>query len=427
MTRHIVGGAAGGLMLNIVNQAFLLGITMVLTRIMSPSDYGLYAVILSVMLLLALPFSGGFPIFLMRHIGAAIAKDRYDLFRGLIQKTFIWIVGAGITLILLTYFALPHIVGAQAYYYRIGLGLVILPPLLLFFDTLLRAMRRVVLGRFPEFFIQPAILFSLLAFLMISGVAAMPVQAVLGFHIASYAIALSAGLLILYFCLPDKLKTAQPAYDTKEWIKSALPLMLAVGLVVVNSNIDIVMVGALAGDTEAGQYRVATRMAGFVLFFLFASNNAVGAIVSTKHVKGEHGELQTLLTAVARAMMLGTLPIALILWIWPQEILTLFFGSAFAAGASALVILSAANFFSVSMGQVGHVMSMTGQERYTAYAALMAMVVNIALNYLLIPHYGLTGAAIATGSSTIFWNALLAYWTAKKTGYHCSILGVIGK
>lgn len=153
----------------------------------------------------------------------------------------------------------------------------------------------------------------------------------------------------------------------------------------------------------------------------------MGALISAKHTKGEHQGLQKLLTAIARATMLGTLPIALILWIWPEEVLTLLFGKPFVAGAFALVILVSANFFSVFMGQVGHVISMVGHEKYTAYAALVAAAINIVLNYMLIPLYGMNGAAIATASSIVIWNALLGIWTVQKTGYHCTVLGTFKK
>lgn len=424
---RITGGAAGSFGLNILNQIILLGITMILTRIMAPDSYGLYAVIVSTMLLLALPFSGGFPLFIIRHLSAYKAKDRYDLCRGLIQRTFVWIAGGGIVIAAILYFIFPTILDVNSYYFRAGLGLMVLPPLLLFSGSILRGFRYVLWGRFPEFFIQPFIFLCVLFSLLFAGTQNVNVINILDFHIGSYAIALTVALIILFFLLPRDVKQAKAVYETPKWIKSALPLMLAVGLVVFNSNIDIIMVGALADETQAGQYRVASRMAGFVLFFLFAANNTMGALISAKHTKGEHTELQKLLTAIARATMLGTLPIALILWIWSDQVLSLLFGKPFAAGAFALVILVSANFFSVFMGQVGHVISMAGQEKYTAYAALCAALINILLNYILIPLYGMNGAAIATASSIVIWNAILAVWTVQKTGYHCTILGVLKK
>ena len=424
---RITLGAAGSFSLNIVNQCILLGITMILTRIMAPESYGLYAIIVSAMLLLALPFSSGFPLFIIRHISAYRAKRSFNLCRGLIELTFLWIAGGALVFAGILYLLFPQIINSNLYYFRAGLGLMILPPLLLFLGSILRGLRYVLWGRFPEFFIQPFIFFSVLIGIFLMGAQDISVQSILGFHIGSYAVALAVAFTIIFFLLPKKVKQASASYEMSKWIKSALPLMLAVGLVVFNSNIDIIMVGALADETQAGQYRVASRMAGFVLFFLFAANNTMGAVISAKHTKGKYQELQKLLTAIARATMIGTLPIVLILWVWPDQVLSLLFGEPFVAGAFALVMLVSANFFSVFMGQVGHVISMVGQEKYTAYAALCAALINILLNYILIPLYGMNGAAIATASSIIIWNMLLGFWTVQKTGYYCTVLGVLKK
>lgn len=422
----IVGGAAGTFALNIVNQILLLLITMILTRIMGPADYGLYAIVVSVMLLLALPFSGGLPVFIIRHVSAAVAQKRFDLFHGLINCTFLWVLGGSIIMAAVAYLLLPFIVQNQANIYRVGLGLAVFPPLLLFSGSILRALRHVILGRFSEFFVQPMLLAGILLLLLLNAETLSP-QTALTLHASSYVLALLVSVFILMLFYPKEARSAKPVYEMKKWVKSALPLMVAVGLIVVNSNIDIVMVGALAGEAEAGQYRVATRMAAFSLFFLFAANNAMGAVISARHTQGKHEELQNSLTSVARLTMLCTLPVVVVLWLWPVEILGFLFGSAFIAGATALIILAGANFFSVSMGQVGHVLSLTGNENYTAYAALIAMIMNVILNSILIPLYGLNGAAVATGTSIITWNALLAYWTVQKTGYHCTILGPIRK
>ena len=86
-----------------------------------------------------------------------------------------------------------------------------------------------------------------------------------------------------------------------------------------------------------------------------------------------------------------------------------------------------ANFFSVLMGQVGQVMALTGHEKITAVAVFFSVIINIILNLILVPDYGMNGAAIATALSIVIWNGILAYWTVRKTGLHCTILGPMGK
>lgn len=423
LDKNHIGGGLGGFILNIIGQILVLGITVVLTHLMTPEGYGLYAMIISLMFLLAIPFASGFSTFVMRHISSAIDAGRHDLCRGLILRGGLWVFGGALLVAGVSYALLPGIAGSQGFIYRAGLGLVILPPLLLLLGAILRGARHVLWGRFPQFFVQPAILLLILSLICMTGINNMPVHLALGFHIGSYAVAISACLLALYFLLPKDVQSAKAGYENKKWITSALPLIFAAGLIAVSANIDIVMVGAMAGEAEAGQYRVASQLAGFVLIFLFASSNALSAVISAKHMKGEKAELQKFLTSAARLMMMASLPVFLILYFFRHEIFELLFDTPFTAGVAAFALLSMANLFSVVMGQAGHVLSATGHEKYAAYSALTAVAVNIGLNMVLIPSYGLNGASLATFLSIIVWKILLGRWTKKKTGYRCTIFG----
>ena len=65
----------------------------------------------------------------------------------------------------------------------------------------------------------------------------------------------------------------------------------------------------------------------------------------------------------------------------------------------------------------------TGHERDTALVVGFSAAVNISLNLLLIPRYGLNGAAAATALGTLVWNALLSYFVYRRLGFY-SVLGV---
>lgn len=416
--------AGGSFGLNLINQCLLLAITAVLTRLLTPDQYGLYAVIWSLMMLLALPIAGGFPVFMIRHLSPAYKQNNYALFKGLSATSFLWILFGTCVLASALFFIFPYIVAENRYAYQAGLGLLILPPLLVCIGSILRSMKYVLWGRFPEFFIQPALFLALCFFVLYSGdTTKWGASNVLMGQSLTYAIALAISALLLFAFLPKETWQAKPTFAMRKWIQSAMPLMFAVGLIVVNNNIDIVMVGALAGKEEAGQYRVASRIAGFVLFFLLAANNAMGPTIAAQHKEGKQKELQSLLTKMARGIFVFSMPVIFIFCLWPHKILDLLFGAPYMAGAMALIILTIANGCSAAMGQAGHIMSIAGKEKFSAYASLIAVVTNIGLNAILIPRFGIEGAAIGTGTSIVLWNILLAYWTVRHTGYHTTILG----
>jgi O-antigen/teichoic acid export membrane protein len=68
---------------------------------------------------------------------------------------------------------------------------------------------------------------------------------------------------------------------------------------------------------------------------------------------------------------------------------------------------------------------MSGHERTTLRGLTIATVINVGLNAVLIPSYGVSGAAIATLVSTLVWNVLLGRSVRRLLGVACTPLGLI--
>ncbi|MDQ3564372.1 MAG: polysaccharide biosynthesis C-terminal domain-containing protein [Pseudomonadota bacterium] len=101
----------------------------------------------------------------------------------------------------------------------------------------------------------------------------------------------------------------------------------------------------------------------------------------------------------ARVVLLVSLPVALSMIIFGRWILLTVFGLEFVSGATALAILSAAQIVNAAMGSVGLLLIMTGHERDTATGVGIAAAVNVTLNVLLIPVWGLKGRQLQPRSA----------------------------
>jgi O-antigen/teichoic acid export membrane protein len=97
---------------------------------------------------------------------------------------------------------------------------------------------------------------------------------------------------------------------------------------------------------------------------------------------------------------LSALVIALPLLLLAEFVLRLF-EDAFVAGSSALRILLVGQVVSAMAGSVGYIMMMTGHERQAAFVTLGATAGNILLNLMLIPPFGMEGAAVARAVTLI--------------------------
>ena len=99
------------------------------------------------------------------------------------------------------------------------------------------------------------------------------------------------------------------------------------------------------------------------------------------------------------------------------------FGGSFQAAYLPLVILSLSQLVSAASGAVGFMLGMGGQERLAARLTIIAGVVNVLLNALMIPAFGMVGAAVATATAGILWNILLIRGVSDALGIRPTILG----
>jgi len=104
------------------------------------------------------------------------------------------------------------------------------------------------------------------------------------------------------------------------------------------------------------------------------------------------------------------------------KIILNFYGFEFREAYTPLLILLPGQLLNICCGSVGLILSLTGYQYYTAIIFAASSFVNISLNFLLIPAYGMIGAAISTTISVCFWNILMAFYVIRKLKIQPTIL-----
>ena len=214
---------------------------------------------------------------------------------------------------------------------------------------------------------------------------------------------------------------AEPSYE-RSWLRTALPFMLISGMYVLNARTSLLMLGALGTPTDAGLYQVASRGADFIAMVLLAVNTAFAPTLARLYAQGKGRQLEHTVARSTRTITLVSLPIALG-FIFLGNIFLALYPSDFLAARATLTILSVGQLINAATGTVAMLLNMTGHERDTALAVGVSAVLNIGLNVLLIPRFGLEGAAAATALGTLVWNVLLSYFVYRRLGFY-SLLGV---
>lgn len=186
-------------------------------------------------------------------------------------------------------------------------------------------------------------------------------------------------------------------------LKLSMPLMFAGSLMFLNSWIDTIMVGVFLTEKDVGIYTITLKTSGLILIVISSVNAVLTPKISALYSSNRMDDLQDIIQYSTSVIFFASIPIFLILVLFPEQILNLF-GVEFQTGKYALMILAVGNMFNAFAGSVGYVMQMTGSQVAFQNITLLSSILAIALNLILIPLYGIEGAALATGLSVIFWN-----------------------
>ncbi|WP_413691541.1 polysaccharide biosynthesis C-terminal domain-containing protein [Psychromonas sp. KJ10-2] len=162
------------------------------------------------------------------------------------------------------------------------------------------------------------------------------------------------------------------------------------------------------GDIESVAYfKVAMQGVTLVSLGLSAINMVIMPNVARLYKEGNLEATQILLTKSVRLSCLVSLPIIFILVFFGDFFINILFGSEYLEAYPILVILCIGQAMKLLMGSTGLVLNMTGNEKLALKTVSITVSINVILLTMLIPYYGLVGAAISISLSLFINNFLM--------------------
>ena len=411
---QLLRGGIGSLAIKAGHAMLAFFVAVVLARTLGPEGYGVYSFALAILMLTAIPAQVGVPQLIIRETAKAQADSKYGLMRGLWR----WGNAAVALFSLVALLVVGGILlftdvgddGARVATLSEGIALIPLIALANVRGACLQGLRKVVQGQLPESIIRPALMLALVGIWAFFGASeeAMTAQQAMGLYVTAAVIAFGIGVRLLRRSRPVELSgQPEPLYESVAWRKAVIPLALISGLQLINSYADLVILGIFRSDEEVGIYRAVFQVAILVIFGLEALNQVVQPHFARLYRQGEHDRLQRLVTTSARSILALALPPVVLFVFFGGDLLAWAFGDAFRAGALALTLLAVGQLVNAGMGSVALLLNMTGHERDTVVGVAAAAALNILLNMVLIPPYGMEGAAVASVLALSLWNVLL--------------------
>lgn len=394
-----------------------------LARWMGKFEYGIYEYIITWSLLLAVPASLGLPRAVVRFINEYRVKQEWGLLRGLVVGSWQLTIGMGLCLGLL---GTGFIVLVNHYYplsyfsvLLIGVWLVPLQGLVLLQEDLARGVENIILAYTPTKVIWP-ILVLLGGFLLwhdrhtLNSISMTEVA--LGTLLGT--IALQACLI--WFKFNREVSPSDPVYIPRAWLKVSLPLLLYRAFRELLVQTDILMLGSLVGAAAVGIYSPASKTALWVSFVLQAINIVVAPTFAVLHTQNNRAELQKVISTVTVWIFWSSIIIGLILIIFAKPFLSLF-GPGFVEAHWALKILVVGQLINTLSGSVGNLLSMTGYQNQLMVVSACIALMNLGLNTIAIPLWGVVGAALTTAVTLSIWNIWLVVIVIRNLGVNPTV------
>lgn len=400
---------AGGLGLMFIAHV-LLG------RAAGPEAYGVFAFTLAVINLCLVVAKGGQDSVVLRYAPIYAESGRAADLHALIRwSTAFALIGsvliAGLIVGMRSVWPIDAQLGVA-----LNAGLIALPLLAMgaVRSNALMGLGRVVAAQAPELAIRPLVLIGVAGAGLLTG-RALSGPVTVATYAAAAAVAFVFGSVLLHSALRGMPGRGARTEKPREWLQVGLWMILVTGAYQAFSQVDLVMVGALLTKEDAGIYAAASRLSLLVQYGLIALQVVVAPQIAVAHASGSMGELQKLLSHLAMLATVFAVSAGLLLVAFAAPILSLF-GAGFASGSTILRILVLAHVANAITGATGLVLTMTGHQRQVAVIVTLALTTSVGFHYLVIPRYGVVGAACVTVAATAMTHMALAWMAWRMLG-----------
>lgn len=422
---EILTGSAWALSALVIATGLGLAFSVLVARFYGAEMVGIVAVINSFLMLVTIFTVLGTNTSILRLIPEHLAKYSPTSAFRVYRKTQYMVIGIsmitaavfffGANLIAVKVFSKPHL----SFYFALASVFIIFRSLMLLNTQAVRGLRLIRLFALMQVLPQTFNLLFLIAVGLLLPAGDVPVYAVL------FGLALTGviGLIIMEYAFKKMMRSHDMVHSVsrRTILSISLPMLMTATMMFLIAQTGVLILGMFRTEAEVGYYAIAVKLATLTAFVLQAVNSIAGPKFSELFYSNKLDELFHVAKKSAKLIFFTSSPILIGLIVLGKPILSMVFGREFSIAYPALVLLVIGQFINSISGSSGIFMNMTGNQNVFRNIMIIAAGLNIGLNLLLIPHFGMNGTAIAAMISLCIWNiTTLTYIKikfGKTTGY----------
>lgn len=422
---RLIGGSAYVFLFRIIGAASVYLTQVVIARWLGAEQLGVYVYAFSWLIMLAVLTGVGLPAACYRFLGHAIAHDQPGIIRGYVRRSSQILVSVSVLLCLLVALLVYKVPGLVDEHYRMAvvLGVLTAPVMALISlrNSIAQAFAWIDVAVIPHDAARP---FGFLVLLVVLW------QFFPQANIYTVLVVQFVAMLITVWVVSSLLRkrmrkvvgAAQPEYQTRAWLRGASPLLIIMLVSGYFSEVNMIIAGSLMSPEDLAVFNAAFRTAFMVGFGITAVDAMSMPKAARQHAAGDQAALQRTLSHAAMLKFLGAL-LALGLFALVGGWILALFGEGFDAGYGPMLILALAMMVIAGTGSVSELLSIGGHQDHPLYVFATAFFVLFGLHSLLIPTYGLMGAATAVLLTVLMYTTWLHWLVYSRMGVHPSLLG----
>jgi len=378
--------------------------TIILARLMTPAEYGLYAIALIPSMTISLFHDWGIRSAMAKFIAHYIAIGKDEDIRDIIAVGLIFKVTTGLVLSFLSLF-LANFIATTIFNRPEATPLISIASIAIISESLLTASESNFIGfekmKLTSFTLicQSIIKSTAAPLLVLVGYGAL--GAVLGYT-SSFLVAGITGVALLYFMLFKNLKKSNPPRTDK--IKT-LKTMLSYGLPLSISTIIgsfliqfyAFLMAFYCSDIMIGNYQIATNFALFLTVFSFPISTVLFPVFSKLDPKSELQLLRTVFASAVKYAALFMVPATMVTIVLSEPLVGTLFGQKWVHAPFFLTLYIISNLF-VLFGYIitSSFLAGIGKTKIILKLSILQLSFGIPLAFILIPIYGITGVIFGT-------------------------------
>jgi O-antigen/teichoic acid export membrane protein len=419
----IARGSAFVFTCRVTGAAFALLLQVMLARWMGAAELGIYVLAFSWCVTLATISHLGFAAASVRVIGEAMAQENPGRIWGFLRRTrqivavaSLLTAATGAIVIVLSKGLLD--IGATAPF-LLAMAIV---PVLAFVNircAVALAFRWISLSFVWTEVVRPISICVIVAaiWLMTSSLNASVVMIVQLIVMIAVAVVLSAHLSRR---LNLELASTPPEYETHAWLRIALPLLVISLFGNYFPDFMLILVGAHVPSDQVAIFNASYRLAMIVTFTLTAVEAVTSPVASRLFAAQDFNELQSVVSRAAKLGFGASLASVAVFAILGRTLLGLF-GAEFIAGYETMLILLSAQLVRAAAGPVISLLSVTGHQDRCLAVFGVGLIASVVLVFLLVPIFGIRGAAVSVLLVTLGWSIWLQRLVVVHLGVRTSV------